>query len=336
MKPYHTLTHRGQIQRLKALASAALTAYPLTPTHITPMTHLFNTTFRVETPTGRYVLRIGRPDFRTIAELQSEIAWLAAIRHDTNLAVPNPIANRQGDLVTIAEAPGVPEARACVLFRWMDGRFHRQSLRPADLALVGRFMAHLHHYVQNSFSPPANFTRPHLGMEGEMGHIVEQGLADGIEIITPAGRDLLLQTVEHAQSLIATLDRRDPAVYNLIHADLHQANYLFHNGRVHAIDFDDCGFGHFLYDIAVTFWYIRKHPDFPAMRAAFLAAYQAERPLPDHYERYLDTFMALRSVLLATYAASETNPRIRAIAPRFVGGIIEELKTFNQTLTISD
>jgi Ser/Thr protein kinase RdoA (MazF antagonist) len=333
MKPYHTLTQRGQIQRLKTLASAALTHYPLTPTHITPLLHGFNTTFRVTTTNGRYVLRVGRPagfGFRTAAEAASEMAWLAAIRRDTSLDVPDPVANRQGHLVTIAAAPGIPEPRTCVLFRWMDGRFHRKSLRPADLTKVGRFMAHLHHYVQNHFTPPPGFTRHHLGMGGEMGQVYHQGLAEGMAIITPAGRDILIKTVERALPLIATLDQNDPTVYNLIHADLHQHNYLFHNGRVRAIDFDDCGYGHFLYDIAVTFWYIRRHPNFPALRAAFLAAYQAERPLAPGDQTYLDTFMSLRSVLLATYAAAETHPRIRAIAPRFVGGIIEELKTLNQ------
>jgi Ser/Thr protein kinase RdoA (MazF antagonist) len=43
-----------------------------------------------------------------------------------------------------------------------------------------------------------------------------------------------------------------PDVFGLIHSDLHQENYLFHRGRVRAIDFDDCGWGHFVYDLAVT------------------------------------------------------------------------------------
>jgi Ser/Thr protein kinase RdoA (MazF antagonist) len=169
-------------------------------------------------------------------------------------------------------------------------------------------------------------------MAGEMGQVYHRGLAEGMAVITPTGRDILIETVQRALPLIATLDQNDPTVYNLIHADLHQHNYLFHNGRVRAIDFDDCGWGHFLYDIAVTFWYIRNKPNFPALRAAFLAAYQAERPLPVGYEPYLDNFMALRSVLLATYAAADTNPRIRAVAPRFVSGIIQELDTFNHQL----
>jgi len=36
----------------------------------------------------------------------------------------------------------------------------------------------------------------------------------------------------------------------LIHADLHLGNALFWSDEVRVIDFDDCGFGYWLYDIA--------------------------------------------------------------------------------------
>jgi len=38
----------------------------------------------------------------------------------------------------------------------------------------------------------------------------------------------------------------------LIHADLHLDNALFWHDEVRVIDFDDCGFGYWLYDIAVA------------------------------------------------------------------------------------
>ena len=31
-----------------------------------------------------------------------------------------------------------------------------------------------------------------------------------------------------------------------------EKNYLFHGGEVRLIDFGDCGWGHYLYDLAVT------------------------------------------------------------------------------------
>lgn len=47
------------------------------------------------------------------------------------------------------------------------------------------------------------------------------------------------------------------ATFGLIHADLHLDNVLFAGGEARPIDFDDCGLGHWLYDIAVTLWLYR-------------------------------------------------------------------------------
>ena len=43
-----------------------------------------------------------------------------------------------------------------------------------------------------------------------------------------------------------------PDTFGLIHADIHQKNYLFCDGQLRLIDFDDSGWGHYLYDFAVT------------------------------------------------------------------------------------
>ena len=92
-----------------------------------------------------------------------------------------------------------------------------------------------------------------------------------------------------------------PEVFGLIHADLHQENYLFDRGRVRAIDFDDCGWGHFVYDLAVTLSELRWRPDYGARRAGLLRGYRAVRPLPAAHERYLEVFHGLRLLQLTLW-----------------------------------
>lgn len=329
MKSFYTLTHRGQVGRLKTLAAEALKQYPITPINVSPLVHLFNTTFRIDTDNGRYVMRINRPHDRSQAEIRSEMHWLAAICRDTPLVVPEPLNNRDGDLVTRVEVSGVPEPRDCVLFHWVDGRFYRQKLSPVALERVGGFMAHLHNHVQD-FDFPDGFVRPKLELDGEVGRMVQHALKHDRELLSDEMCDDIVRTADLIRPAINGLGE-DNSVYNLIHADLHQANYLFKGGTVRAIDFDDCGWGHFTYDIAITFWYLGQHPALSEMRDAFLKSYRAVRPFQVEREPFIDTFMALRSLLMISFMASETNPRIRQIAPQFIASIHQRLQRFLET-----
>jgi Ser/Thr protein kinase RdoA (MazF antagonist) len=72
-----------------------------------------------------------------------------------------------------------------------------------------------------------------------------------------------------------------PDQFTLIHADLHLDNALFHRGEVQVIDFDDCGHGYLVYDLAVALWELRHRPDYQAFQDAMLAGYGSVRPLPD-------------------------------------------------------
>ena len=79
----------------------------------------------------------------------------------------------------------------------------------------------------------------------------------------------------------------------LIHADLHLGNALFHRGGVKLIDFDDCGTGHRLYELAVALWELRDRPDYSAFRDALLTGYREHRELD---ATHLDDFVATRQV----------------------------------------
>jgi len=70
-----------------------------------------------------------------------------------------------------------------------------------------------------------------------------------------------MELVRRTQEQLGTeVDR-----FGLIHGDLHQENYFFHDGAVCAIDFDDCGWGWFAYDLAVPLSELRTRPDYEAL-----------------------------------------------------------------------
>lgn len=333
MKPYEELTERGQSRRLRRLGERALADYGVEPGEIRLEHHGHNTTFRIDSLGERYVLRISRPQWRTREQIRSEATWLAAIRQDTELVVPKPVPKSDGELVTTTGARGVPEARHCVLFRWVEGQRYRERLSPVAMERVGRFTARLHDHVVESFEPPADFDRPSVqwGTEekpGDMQSVMEEGMERGASIIAP--EDLATYTLSrhHLQEAMQALDR-DPTVYNLIHADLHHNNCLFHKGDVHAIDFDDSGWGHFLYDLAVTQWYIQNHPEYDELCAAHLNGYREVRPLSEDEEAMLPLFSAARTLLIGMYFASRVDrPRLREQAPQVVARCAAMLRDY--------
>src|SRR5262245_25988595 len=106
MKAFEALTYAGQVRRLRRLAERALGAYGLGGARLAALTNSENMTFRVDAPDGeRYVLRIHRPNRKSVAAIRSELLWLAALRRDTDLIVPDPVPSADGALVTLAEAP---------------------------------------------------------------------------------------------------------------------------------------------------------------------------------------------------------------------------------------
>lgn len=294
MQRFEDLPRSTQIRRMRRLAQSALTSYDIEQAQITPLHHFLNTTFRIDIPIQkqRFVLRVSRAGYQDAAAIRSELLWLQAIRRETDLVVPEPLANRDGLLLTIVEVPGVPETRHCVLFRWVDGRFRNATLCPQDLERVGMLMANLHTHARH-FTVPEGFTRKRWDLQGL------QGGALGIEPgrirthLSPNDCSVLDRVAERIGQAMNMLGER-PEVFGLIHADIHQWNYLFHKGNVHLIDFDTSGYGYFAYDIAVTFSTLLNHPNLFALRAAFLQGYRRVRPLAGEQEACIDTFIAAR------------------------------------------
>jgi Ser/Thr protein kinase RdoA (MazF antagonist) len=326
MRPFAELGRRGQVGRLKQLARAALAQYDLDITRMTPMVHAENTTFRLDGADGaRYVLRITRPGKNTVEGVRSEMMWLTALRRDTALGVPAPVPTRTGELLTVAAADGVPEPRTCVVFRWVMGRFLNEGLTPRHLAQVGAFIARLHDHAAG-FTPPAGFRRGYPDRVDDA--VIADNTGRVAEVCPPEDVELVRVTLGRIRHTIDSLGE-GPDAYGLIHADLHQWNYLFHKGEVQAIDFDDCGYGHFLYDLAVTLSEIPDRPDIAALREALLAGYRTVRPLNPAHEPALAAVLVLRHIHLMLWVIEmRDHPDFRDDWQRDAAHLLNKVRAF--------
>ena len=66
----------------------------------------------------------------------------------------------------------------------------------------------------------------------------------------------------------------------MIHADFILGNCHFRGHTPGVLDFDDCGWGHFLYDLAPLLGNLSDADRFLILARAFLAGYRRVRALP--------------------------------------------------------
>jgi len=323
MTEYQRLTRRGQIRRLRRVAERALSAYDIEPLSLSLLDHAFNTTFAVTDPEhNRYVLHVLRSmDERVLASarqvmVESELWWLDRVRVDLALPAPVPVRTAEGAGVVSVALNSTDPAWLCTLFRWLDGRFVRDRLTPAHLEGVGRMTARLHQHSAHLQGPnwlrPNWFNRPVVGradadLEDETVRLFTDYVsAEAAGVIATA-----LQSVRRAQDGLG----RTPGVFGLIHADIHQRNYLFNRGEVRLIDFGDCGWGHYLYDLAVTLSEVVDSPRLDELRAGLLAGYRQVRELSPQHEAMIDAFILLREVEnLSWIVTAREDPNYRAWA----------------------
>jgi Ser/Thr protein kinase RdoA (MazF antagonist) len=318
MIPYADLTYQGRIRRMRQLARVALDTYGLADARFRFVLQAGNTLFRVYDPRpdpakmenglfeeGQYLLRIHYPSYQTADAIELELAWLAALRRDAGLPVPEPIPTLDGGLLTQVSIPGIPEERNCSLLRWMKGRLLTKGIGVQHYRAQGRLMAQLHNHAA-SWQVPAGLTKRHWNWAGFFEDVEGTQLtASEIWPLVPQAYVEPFQAVtrEAAQVMDAWGTGRD--VYGLIHADLGlDANLLFWGGEARAIDFDDSGFGYWMYDLAIALEHCREDAAYPRFRDALLEGYAEYRSLPQAQLDQLDLFFAVWDVYLSLWAAA--------------------------------
>lgn len=336
-----TASRNRRIAQHRQAAVRALDQYCLEGANLTLLSAAESTVFRVDVPqqtsfdrhpymgriAGRkFVLRVANLEAQA-ATTRSELVWLAALLRDTSLTVPEPVPTRHGSLLAAATLPEDAEAEVaqCTLLRWVEGCPLDGNLEPSTLGMVGRYMAEMHAHSE-SFQPPVGFVRPSWNWE--------RLCSAQSALHTPAAsrcfsQDDLALFEAAGERVRRTMEQLGEGrnVFGLIHADLRQGNYLFHGDEARSIDFAGCGWGYYLFDIAITLGEWRHHPDYPAMRAAFLNGYRQLRPFHEEHEACIDTFMLARRIGLVNWILGWEDPTLKPWAPHFLEKSVEAIRS---------
>jgi Ser/Thr protein kinase RdoA (MazF antagonist) len=282
-------------------AIEALRAFQIEPRRIELVSVSENVTFRVGGEGDGYALRLHRPGYHTIAELESEPAWTRALVA-AGVAAPLSVPAPDGRYYVPVAIPATRESRYAGVVRWAEGEILDEVMRrdPDTRALSPRFeqlgsiLAAMHDQA-SAWRPPARFTRHHLDREGLMGEAPFWGRFWEHPALTREERDLMTRTREKIREALGRYGQAAER-YSLIHADLHPGNILIDGARLGVIDFDDAGFGWHMYDAAVCLVRQQTHAHFPAVRDALFRGYRSVRALSQEDEATLPMFLLIRGM----------------------------------------
>jgi Ser/Thr protein kinase RdoA (MazF antagonist) len=321
---FAALTTRQQVNKLRAVAFEALRAYPLEVKRLRLLSHGFNTIFRVDDARGqKFALRLNVNSRRTLENVRAELAWLEALKRETDLRVPVVVPTREGNLLQSLQHENAPRTLLSALFEWIPGPDIGENLSDAVVEEIGALTAKLQIHG-SSFKLPNGCELPttesiFYDMPHHLFEMIHQHLTDSRLEVFRHGADLTQAVSDVAWA------RQAPRV---IHTDLHQWNIKRYRNQLSVFDFDDTAIGQPVQDLAISLYYLRGEKNSEGFRAALERGYSRIAPWPAANEYELEALMAARGLLLANDVVSTLNPEFQAIIPSFLEKTENRMRNF--------
>lgn len=303
-----------------------------------------NITYFVESPLRRAVLRLSRPAYHTEEELRAEAEWMLRLGEDFSKGffcgrfdLRQPIAGDDGRYLYAA----VDEAGdGCygMAFTYLSGTPLEELPLEQQIPWFEKLgeAAALFHCQAGAWDRAKHLPRLRWNYETMIGRSAVWG--DWREAFSGSGfmgadggENAVSQ--KDAGEILARADRRiaeklqaygvKAENYGLIHGDLRGANVLTEKDRLKIIDFDDCGYGWYMQDLAACVSFIETEPAVSGLIAAWLKGYGRQRKLSAKDIDMTDTFIMMRRMQLMAWVNSRANAA-SAIAYRdgFIQGTV--------------
>ncbi|HKT73959.1 MAG TPA: phosphotransferase [Steroidobacteraceae bacterium] len=314
--PLDELSEPERLAAFDTLAASAVKAWELEPITLKRIACRENAVYAVELQAGRRLaLRVHRHGYHGRASLESELIWMRALAA-VNVATAAVVRTPGGHLAVEVTSNKVPVPHFCDMLEWVEGRplgsaEDTDSLRSGTISdtyrTVGRIAAQIHSHSA-TWQTPAGFHRPHWDREGCLGRAALWGPWFDLSVLEPAERTLLEAAVKVLEGTFERLGKGREA-YGLIHADFVPDNLIEHDGRVVVLDFDDSGYGWYLFELATAvFWYLGGAHYLPALEG-YVAGYREVRSMSDEELRLLPQFLLLRALVYMGWMQTRSTQR---------------------------
>lgn len=283
-------------------ARRVLEQFPIESVDVSLLARAENITFKVSDDAGNlYTLRLHRPAYHTLEELQSERLWTKALLQ-AQIHVPQPINTRDGRDYASVDIPLLGERRHASLSRWVPGEPLMPLIRDdtprewleLQFQKLGALIATMNNQAAR-WHPPDQFRRHALDADGLMGVQPFWGRFWERSDVSAGERALLVETRTRLHERLVRYGK-DASRYSVIHADLHPGNVLLSGDTLTAIDFDDVAWGWHMYDLAAALNQCQEFAEFGALYAACVAGYRNVRPVAEEDLAMLPLFLLVRGM----------------------------------------
>ena len=226
----------------------------------------------VVTDAGRFAARVSLGDWRTRAQTDLESAFQKHLKN-AGVSVVTPLPTVCDSYCFGLAAP--EGERSVVVYEWVRETELSTRADMKNIRELGSLIATMH-IACGQFE---------FDLDPVPEHSVEEALVEWIRFLDPhlesrrSDADMIAHLAEVSVDRYRTL-ASGHAPCSIVHGDMHAGNALIDESDVITLlDFDFCGRGPFAYDIASHLWGSEQLGLDPGLNAAFLAGYEAVRPL---------------------------------------------------------
>ena len=304
LKPLRTVSLIPKEDEFLQAARVACVSWNLIPAEIEVLSHTENVVCRIKlSPTEQVVMRLHRPGYNDLAELNSEVQWVESLAN-AGLPVPTALPTETGDYYCSVNIGDVAknEERFVGVIEWVDGAPLGTPLANTSQDVVPHFktigaLAARIRCHSNQWDHPEGFKRRRWDIDGLLGDTPLWGRFWEAEPLTYKQKMLFGDAREVLRDRLSVLST-DSDRFGLIHADLHLGNIMRHNHDLTIIDFDDTGHGWFAHEAAVALHPGIGEPWFSRAREAFLEGYCSIYEMDNEEIDSIDTFLVVRSLMI--------------------------------------
>lgn len=275
-------------------------------------------------------MRICRPGYRSLKELQAEIDWLSTIDHVVELngfEIIKPLPALDGSCVQVVALPSGAVLHG-VAFAYMSGSAPDERDGAAMCGLfrrLGALAAALHEHTRGlevttglCGASKLSITRPVWDCDTTLGPHALWGDWRAFAALAPQERELLERAETRIRATMAVYGKPREH-FGLIHADMRLANLLVEGETFKLLDFDDCAYSWHLFDLAASLSFIEVRPDLAELIAAWLEGYRTVPtlcPLGDADLAVIPSLIMMRRLQLTGWLATrhDSDP-VSAVLP---------------------